>query len=121
MLYISGAEDVVAQVHPGTKPKTSPNPAKARRFADLGGENIYRVGDHYASAIERWEQEEARANPGAAAEGRSVRPHVRSAHAHLYWTGPGRTTPVVRFLPPIPVKGGVGVGERDVVSITHVR
>lgn len=30
---------------------------------------------------------------------------MRRAHAHLYWTGPGRTEPRVRFLLPIAVKG----------------
>lgn len=33
------------------------------------------------------------------------RPHVRRAHYHTYWTGPrtGKQTPVLRWLPPIPV------------------
>lgn len=37
--------------------------------------------------------------------GRTVRPHVRKAHYHLYWTGQrGRQTSVLRWLPPITVK-----------------
>ena len=42
--------------------------------------------------------------------GRTVRPHLRRAHWHLYWTGegsrhdPARAIPVLRWLPPIPVK-----------------
>lgn len=37
---------------------------------------------------------------------RSVRPHIRRLHLHLYWTGPGRTIPVIRTLLPIAVRGG---------------
>ena len=37
--------------------------------------------------------------------GRTVRPHVRKAHYHLYWMGQrGRQTSVLRWLPPITVK-----------------
>jgi hypothetical protein len=45
---------------------------------------------------------------------RSPRPHMRSAHAHLYWTGEARGVPVVKYLPPIPVKGGTTMDDRIV-------
>lgn len=40
-----------------------------------------------------------------AARGSGVRPHLRRAHWHLYWTGKGRTTPRVRWLHPMLVGG----------------
>lgn len=119
LLYLTGSDDVVAQVHPGAKVKTSPNPTKARRYQDLSDESVYRVGDQYARAIEHWEREDPAA-AGVGSDGRSVRPHIRAAHAHLYWTGPGRTVPVVRFLPPVPVKGGPAAFP-DNPTVTPVR
>ena len=35
------------------------------------------------------------------ANGKIVRPHIRRAHWHTFWTGAGRTTPIVRWLHPI--------------------
>jgi hypothetical protein len=49
--------------------------------------------------------EEHRSDPGVES-GRTVRPHMRRAHSHLYWTGEGRKQPRVRFLLPISVRGG---------------
>lgn len=39
----------------------------------------------------------------AAPTGRRMPPHVRRAHPHLYWTGPGRTVPAVRWVWPVEV------------------
>jgi hypothetical protein len=33
--------------------------------------------------------------------GRKMAPHQRRAHFHTYWTGPGRTVPIIRWLNPI--------------------
>ncbi|RMH19993.1 MAG: hypothetical protein D6698_04950 [Gammaproteobacteria bacterium] len=41
--------------------------------------------------------------------GRTVSPHMRRAHWHLYWTGPGRKTPVLRFVKATSVKGGKNI------------
>jgi len=38
---------------------------------------------------------------GHADTGRTVSPHIRRAHWHTYWTGKGRTVPVLRWLHPI--------------------
>ncbi|HWT81971.1 MAG TPA: hypothetical protein VN648_24555, partial [Candidatus Methylomirabilis sp.] len=70
---------------------------------DLRPPSLFAVGTAYRAAVERWEIEQARET--GVATGRRVRPHVRRAHAHLYWTGSGRQVPRVRFLLPIPVKG----------------
>lgn len=109
MLYIVGNEDVVKEVHSGScHRKRSENPVKERRFQDLADPEIFRVGQKYASAIERWEVEESSASESRGRPNRSVRPHLRGAHMHLYWTGPeGRKVQLPRFLLPIPVKGGL--------------
>jgi hypothetical protein len=60
--------------------------------------------DALACAIEHWEIEHRRDE--GVTTGRTVRPHMRRAHPHLYWTGEGRTQPRVRFLLPVSVHGG---------------
>jgi hypothetical protein len=44
------------------------------------------------------------ANDPDANSARSPRPHFRRAHWHTYWTGKGRTTPVLQWLHPLAVK-----------------
>ncbi|MCB1053220.1 MAG: hypothetical protein KDC71_21650 [Acidobacteria bacterium] len=121
ILYILNDEDVVREVHPGERTeKKSQNPVKARKFADIRDPTRIHVGREYASVIEHWEQDQGNAG-GGEESGRSVRPHVRAAHAHLYWTGKGREKPRVRFLAPIPVKGGQKPGEDDSPKVIKVR
>jgi hypothetical protein len=64
---------------------------------------LYLAGEDFTRAIERWGMEHGR--DAGDPTGRSVRPHMRRAHSHLYWTGAGRAVPRVRFLLPISVKG----------------
>lgn len=122
LLYITGNDDIVAQVHPGskaTKPKkTSRNPEKECRFRDLDEPEVFIVGREFVSVLERWENRQPTDPQGGTHA--SPRPHIRGAHAHLYWTGVGRTEPRVRFLPPIPVMGGI-VGEPEEPHITIVK
>jgi hypothetical protein len=106
LLYLGGEPDLVRQVHPGAKPARERRMHRRDpdRWRDLRAPTVYAVGTAFRAAIERWEiEQQDQASPPV---GRTVRPHVRRAHAHLYWTGPGRTVPRVRFLLPIPVKGG---------------
>jgi hypothetical protein len=51
----------------------------------------------------------------------SVRPHMRRAHSHLYWTGAGRKQPRVKFLLPISVRGGALVEEPEESQVTLMR
>ncbi len=74
------------------------------RWADIREPTVWDVGVTYRKALERWEIQQTQ-EIASGSSGRSVRPHLRRAHSHLYWTGPGRTEPRVRFLLPIPVKG----------------
>jgi hypothetical protein len=114
-LYITGNDDVLNISLPSKDRKTSPKPEKERRFRDLDDPTVHSVGSKYASVIQRWADD----NPDEAGQmsmegGRSVKPHLRAAHSHLYMTGKGRTVPRVHFLPPIPVKGW-NPPEEDVV------
>jgi hypothetical protein len=80
---------------------------------------VHGVGRSFTRAIERWELEHTSEVSGPT--GRTVRPHLRRAHAHLYWTGEGRKSPRVRFLLPVSVKGGKLVEEPGNPSVTAVR
>ena len=93
LLYLGGEPDLVRQVHPGAKPARDRRMHRRdpERWRDLRAPTRYTVGTAFRAAIERWEIEpRAQAAPPG---GRTVRPHVRRAHAHLCWTGPGRTGP----------------------------
>ena len=120
MLYIAGEPDLVRIVYPGAKPpKESTRRRDPERFHDLAEPTIHAAGKAFARAIEHWEIEH-RGDPGLNM-GRTVRPHLRRAHSHLYWTGEGRTQPRVRFLLPISIKGGKLVEEPEEPTKTTVR
>lgn len=120
LAYINGEEDVVQLVHPGIKPdRITQNREKRRRLEDIATPAVFSVGRNFKAVIERWEIEnEVKEGSGA---GRSPRPHIRSAHPHLYWTGEGRKEPKIRFLPPIPILGGRDEGEPTEPKITIVK
>lgn len=72
----------------------SPRKGKAPRVIEHG----YFLGPKLAAARRRAERPAA-----SAPTGRHMRPHIRRAHWHTFLTGPGRTVPVLQWLPPIPV------------------
>jgi hypothetical protein len=121
LLYLAGEPDVVRIAHPGEKPLIKPTVKKRdpERYKDLREPVIHAVGKSFTHAIERWEIEHPRESGDPT--GRTMRPHLRRAHAHLYWTGQGRQTPRLRFLLPISVKGGKLVEEPDSPRVTAVR
>jgi hypothetical protein len=121
LLYLAGEADIVRIVHPGEKLQVKPSLQRREpeRFKDLREPKVHAVGKSFTRAIERWEIEQA--NERGELTGRTVRPHTRRAHAHLYWTGEGRTSPRVRFLLPVSVKGDKLVEEPQVPSVTSVR
>lgn len=106
VLYITAnASRDVETVRPQSQPKRRPQDKREReRLLDLREPGIYRVGGIYERVLRRWKRVTT-ASYGSS--GRTVRPHIRAAHAHLYWRGPRKDpekrTPVVHFLPPIPV------------------
>lgn len=111
LLYILGNDDIVEQVEYVERPKRrakGPLSPKEQRAVDLAEPRVLTAGVRYAAAIERHTREvmERMAQEADGEPTRSITPHMRTAHAHLYWTGVGRTIPVVKYLPPIPVLGG---------------
>jgi hypothetical protein len=120
LAYINGNEDVVSEIHPGEKIVTNiKNPEKLRRMQDLSLPIIHKVGEKFKSVLERWELSNKSDTEGNEIH-KSPRPHIRCAHSHLYWTGEGRKEPKVKFLPPIPVKGGIS-GEPEYPHTTIVK
>lgn len=113
LLYLAGEPDLVRMVHPGARPEKEAKMRRSdpNRWRDLHLPASYNVGASFRAAIERWEIENR--NEGGFASGRSVRPHLRRAHAHLFWTGEKRSNPKVKFLMPISVKGGKLVEESE--------
>ena len=93
LLYFGGEPDVVRIVHPGERPavKSKLERRDPERFRDLREPTHYAVGKEFSRPIERWEIGH-RGDPGVET-GRTMRPHMRNAHSHLYWTGPARTQP----------------------------
>ena len=81
---------VVQTKKPGAKPKR----VKA---------NTYEIGYVFAQSFERQmaANEYARKSEGTGTgTGRTVRPHIRRANWHHYWTGPGRKSLEVRWIQP---------------------
>jgi len=121
ILYINGNDDLMEVEDLNKGPM---NRAARRRLAkqkpigrvESAPLRQFQVGRKFASCIQRWDEEE---RDEARRTGQSVRPHLRAAHAHKYWVGQGRSTLVIRFLPPIPVKGWVP--PEDVAACRLVR
>ena len=111
LLYILGEPDVVRATAgagvpavPAVRHGVGRAPAGARRATDHADPDVHHVGTRYAAAIRRHattaESGAGETAAGATADsGRTVRPHLRSAHWHLYWTGVGRRIPTLRFIP----------------------
>jgi hypothetical protein len=120
LLYLAGEPDLVRSVHPGAKPlKAKIARTDPERYRDLAEPTIQAVGKSFARAIERWEIEHA--SDESVNTGRTMRPHMRRAHSHLYWTGEGRKQPRVRFLLPISIRGWRIVEEPHEPQVSAVR
>jgi hypothetical protein len=81
-------------VKPG-KPKGGAKPRKPAKMHQVG----YRTGARIEDIVRRIAQQRA----AGVATGVRLPPHIRAAHAHLYWVGPGRKEIDIKFLDPIPV------------------
>ena len=67
--------------------------------------SVYRTGWNVGAALSH-DKSEASLGDG---NGVSVRPHIRKAHWHLYWTGPKTNPkPLLKWLPPIAVNAKHG-------------
>lgn len=104
LLYMLGSDDLVTIIRAQRKNLAKREPREAQRIRELQDPHVFGVGAKWGKAIQHWIAEMS-LTQGGPKSGRHVAPHIRAAHPHLYWTGPGRTTPVVKFLLPISVKG----------------
>jgi hypothetical protein len=91
----------------------------ARAAGAADGVQVWSAGYRLGAALRRARQEGAvtKADP----TGRSVTPHMRASHWHLYWTGP-RTepqTPVLKLLPPTAVKFRLEDGEGTPLTVVR--
>lgn len=109
LLYIAGDDDIVRIVgHMYPKPfkkhvkGAGSSPAALKELMEPPSEA--EVGIRFQQALIQYVADEKTEKSDET--GRTVRPHVRRAHPHLYWTGEGRQIPVVKYLPPVAVRGG---------------
>jgi hypothetical protein len=106
VLYLCSADRDIIQTSKPRKVKQTRNPKKQKRQLPLE----YRVGSAIGGAIRR-----ARGGHQTTGDGSSKAPHIRKAHYHTYWTGKGRTKPIVKFISPVPVN----IGDEPVVPIVR--
>lgn len=101
LLYlVSDRPDVTGRTFPDGVP---PSPGRYRPAPKRAKGVPWQVGWRVGAAIRAADRKAA--SEGGEPTGRTVRPHVRRAHWHTYWTGPrgGERTPVVRWLSPVAV------------------
>lgn len=123
LLYAAGNDDIVEIVgheYPSIPKKIIRRNSDDKTFAnDTRNPQEYSVGIRFGRAIKHYvEIQDISESSGET--GRKVRPHVRRAHPHLYWTGKKREVPIVKYLPPIPVRGGKQKDEAEAVTVRKV-
>lgn len=108
LLYVcSASSDVVRQPRPPSK-RRSKTPQKQTTVLDVG----FDVGPKLLAA----RQADTDGAGDGQDTGRTVRPHLRRAHWHTYWTGPrSEPSPEVRWIHPVTVHGDKASAERATV------
>ena len=92
--------------------RKSPEPRiRGERRQTAAYSDVLYTGGYVGSAIRKAKTESERELKVYDSESKqettySVRPHIRKAHWHLYWTGPGKSIPKTKWILPIFVKGG---------------
>ncbi len=91
----------------------------ARAAGGSGGTRVWSAGYRLGAALRRARQETARVDGDSA--GRSVAPHMRASHWHLYWTGPRSApqTPVLKLLAPTAVNFRLEDGEGSPLTVVR--
>jgi hypothetical protein len=104
LLYLCADE---AEIGDGTTRPKQPHPTKTKqgwRLFPASAPTMWDVGVRIGAAIRRAQERET---SGDHMTGERSRPraHIRRAHWATYWTGPrsDQQTPVLRWLPPIPI------------------
>lgn len=100
--------------------RDAPQPRQRGRGAvkSAAWPDVVRVGGYIGSVIRAGNAPHEAHGDGPQGSGAPKRPHMRRAHWHLYWTGPGRTVPRIRWVMPVFVGGGDG---RPDVSVHPVK
>lgn len=75
---------------------------------------VSQVGYSIGQKFEKMYQESVNNTERIGMKGTKKRPHVRRAHWHHYWTGPGRTVLEVKWLEPVFV-----MGDEDMKAVIH--
>ncbi|MDR0588201.1 MAG: hypothetical protein LBG61_04440 [Burkholderiales bacterium] len=113
VLYLCSDEPDVEGVVAGTSP-VRPALKKTKQGFQLFPETktkIYNVGAKVGKLIRTYQSEEDKKPAGEGKTHASPRPHIRTAHWHLYHVGQGRKDSRVRWIPPI-VVGGSGIRDQ---------
>jgi hypothetical protein len=84
---------------PAARKPGDAKPPKAAKMRRAG----WRMGAAIEDTLRRQDTEDRAAATGT---GRTVAPHIRSAHLHLYRVGPGRQEIEMKWLDPIAVNAG---------------
>jgi hypothetical protein len=98
------------------KPRATRPPAKRGKGAPKApaSARVRRMGWRVGAAIENGRRRAAEHRTTGTSTGRTMPPHMRGAHPHLYRVGPGRKEIEIKFLDPIPVN----MGKDDGTTIT---
>lgn len=97
----SNAEVRDVKISKNKKPKVTVN-GKEKPVAVSMSEVGFRIGKRFEAMYAQREEPEQRSDERSWTP---KRPHVRRAHWHHYWTGPGRTVLELRWLEPVFVMG----------------
>lgn len=87
-------------------------------FAKLLEHSVWDTGYRIGSALQRAHEAQRESAPGGDA-GKSPSPHIRRAHWHHFWVGPGKEPKerklVLKWLPPIPVS----LADDEIIPTVH--
>jgi hypothetical protein len=107
LLYLGGENDTSRREspdYPDGPSKSQKRGTEGTRFEEEVQQEPVEadVGVRFQRAFQRHEREQEKTESEESG-GSEKRPHIRRPHPHLYWTGPGREIPKVKYLGPIGV------------------
>lgn len=97
VLYLASREPDI------TKRPARKRTGEAKRPVSVKDINCSEIGIRYGQVIRKQKRRSIAAVPSTgetSAPRKPITSHVRSAHWHHYWTGKGRTTLIVKWIPP---------------------
>lgn len=106
LLYLAGEDDITERVREDVDfvPKRHRRALSGTSYeSDLDEEPTEAdVGLRMQQAVRKYKEDSA-GDSGNGSGGWTMPPHIRRPHPHLYWTGPDRSVPKVKWLGPIAV------------------